>query len=94
MVDFTNANSLNMLFLFFAGYVIYFIIKTFEWTTEFVSTQNFLGLFILVVYIFIILNILNQMKSDENLDRNIKLLTKDKLLLETELLKYKINYPK
>jgi len=103
MIDFTKANRLNFIFLFILGYALY------EWMLPklclssgcFLSGSNIFLLLFTGVYIYLIFKILVWVKSDENLDSDIrkadlnlkrleldiKKLNKEKLELEINKLK-------
>lgn len=94
MIDFTNANSLRMMFLLIMGYFWYLLAKDFPFcfnTNCFLELPNIFGILILGLFTWMIFKLASTIKEEEDLTTDIKKLTKDKLILEREILKYKYN---
>lgn len=90
MADFMKANSFKMLILSGSGYILYRMINDFKFNSEkWFAIENTLGLFAIGIYAFIVIYILFQMKSDDDLDSDIRNLTREKLIYEKMILKNK-----
>ena len=75
MVNFTNLNNLNFLFIFVLGSVLYFwILPRICYTKEcFFTGNNLMLLFFSLSYIFMLFLVLSSATSDEKLNKEIKI---------------------
>lgn len=93
MIDKIKSNSISMMFFLFSAWTIWIFIDRicFSTTKCFLQPSNLLNVLVLVLYVPLFFKMLNILASDENMGRDIAILTKYKLMKDLGL---KINIKK